>query len=82
LEVYKYAGFRPRAAIREADGDAGTLIIRLDRRSKKQCAAAAVNPAGAGTTAGCGESATWAAADIGSFWSWKHDGLTAAAAAG
>jgi hypothetical protein len=52
LEVYKYAGLRPRAAIREAEGDAGTLIIDLERRSKKRCAVVAADPAGAGTTAG------------------------------
>jgi hypothetical protein len=57
LEVYKYAGFRPRAAIREAEGDAGTLIVSLERRSKKPCAAVAVRRAGAGTTAGSGKSA-------------------------
>jgi hypothetical protein len=32
LEVYKHAGFRPRATIREAEGDAGTLIVSLERR--------------------------------------------------
>ena len=66
LEVYKHAGFQPRATIREAEGDAGTLIISLERRSKKQRAAAAVRRARGGTTAGNGKSATWVAADIGS----------------
>ncbi len=33
-EAYKYPGFRPRATIREVEGDAGTLIVRLERRSK------------------------------------------------
>jgi hypothetical protein len=82
LEVYKYAGFRPRAAICEAEGDAGTLVIHLDRRSKKHSAAVVAIRAGVGTTAGCGKSAIWVAADIGSFWSWKRDGLIAADAAG
>jgi hypothetical protein len=81
LEVYKYAGFRPRAAIREAEGDAGTLIIRLDRRSKKRCAAVAASRAAVGTIAGFGMCATSAAADTGSFWSCKRDGWTAGDAA-
>jgi hypothetical protein len=81
LEVYKYAGFRPRAAIREAEGDAGTLIIHLDRRSKKRCAAVAASRAGAGTTAGYGKPAIWVAADTGSFWSLKRDGWPAVDAA-
>jgi hypothetical protein len=54
LEAYKYPGFRPRATIREAAGDGGTLIVSLDRRSKKVAAAAAARSAGAGTTAGNG----------------------------
>jgi hypothetical protein len=82
LEVYKYAGFRPRAAIREAEGDAGTLILSLQRRSKKRYAAVAVSSAGVGMTAGCGKSVTWAVADIGSSSSWKRAGWTAVDAAG
>jgi hypothetical protein len=57
LEVYKHAGFRPRAAIREAEGDAGMLIIRLERRSKKRCVAVAADPVAVGTTAGGGRCA-------------------------
>jgi hypothetical protein len=82
LEVYKYAGFRPRATIREAEGDAGTLIVSLERRSKKQFAGVAAGPAGAGMTAGSGKSATWAAADTGLFWNCKRDGCSAVDAVG
>jgi len=82
LEVYKHAGFRPRATIREAAGDAGTLIISLERRSKKPCAAVAVRRAEAGMTAGNDKSGTWAAAATGLFWSCKRDGWTAATVAG
>ncbi len=82
LEVYKHAGFRPRATIREAEGDAGTLIVSLERRSKKRCAAVAGSPAGAGMTAGSGKSATWAAADIGLSWNCKRGAWTAVAVAG
>jgi transcriptional regulator GlxA family with amidase domain len=82
LEVYKHAGFRPRATIREAEGDAGTLIVSLERRSKKRCAAVAVRRERAGTTAGSGKSATWAAADTGLFWNCKCAVWTAVAAAG
>jgi hypothetical protein len=53
------------AAVREAEGDAGTLIVSLERRSKKHRAAAAVRHARAGTTADTGKSATWVAADTG-----------------
>ena len=81
LEVYKYAGFRPRAAICEAEVDAGTLIVNLERRSKKRFAAVAVNLAGAGMTVGSGKSATWAAAATGLFWSWKRAVSTAVDAA-
>ena len=82
LEVYRHGDFRPRAAIREAEGDAGTLIVSLDRRSKKQRAAAAVRRAGAGTTAGNVKSATWVVADTGSSWNCVRDVWTAADAAG
>jgi hypothetical protein len=53
-EAYKFAGFRARATIREAAGDRGTLIVSLDRRSKKVAAATAARSAGAGTTVGNG----------------------------
>lgn len=69
LEAYEPVGFRARAVVREAEDDRGTLIISLDRRSKKHIAAAAAKPAGAGTTAGAGGSAIWGAAAIGWFWS-------------
>lgn len=82
LEVYKYAGFRPRAAIREAEGDAGTLIVSLERRSKKRFAAVAVRRARAGTTAGSGKSAIWAAADTGLSWNWKRGAWTAVGVVG
>jgi hypothetical protein len=51
-DAYKYPGFRPRATIREAVGDRGTLIVSLDRYSKKVVAAAAARSVGAGMTAG------------------------------
>jgi hypothetical protein len=82
LEVYKHAGFRPRATIREAEGDAGTLIVNLERRSKKRCAAVAARRTRVGTTAGSGMSVTWAAAAIGSFWSCKRAAWTAVDATG
>ncbi|MCX7158344.1 MAG: hypothetical protein NT176_04065 [Proteobacteria bacterium] len=72
LEVYRHGDFRPRAVIREAEGDAGTLIVSLERRSKKQRAAAVVRCAGAGTTAGAFKSATWVVADIGLSWNCKR----------
>jgi len=53
-EAYTYPGFRPRATVREAAGDRGTLIISLDRRSKKAAAAVAGRSAAVGTTAGNG----------------------------
>jgi hypothetical protein len=81
-EAYEYPGFRPRATIREAAGDPGTLIVSLDRRSKKGAAAAAARCAGAGTTAGNGGCAIWAVADTGLFWSSRRDEWTAGVAAG
>jgi hypothetical protein len=82
LAVYKYAGFRPRATVREAEDDAGTLIVSLERRSKKPCAAVAAGLARVGTTAGSGKSAIWAAAATGSSWSLKRDGWPAVDVAG
>jgi hypothetical protein len=76
-EAYKYPGFRPRATIREVEGDAGTLIISLERRSKKRVAAAAVRSVGAGTTVDAGACAIWAVADTGLFWSSRCDAWTA-----
>jgi hypothetical protein len=70
-EVYKYPGFRPRARIGEAAGDPATLIVTLDRRSKKRSAAVAAEPGEAGTTAACGRCGTWAAVAIEFCWSWK-----------
>jgi hypothetical protein len=72
-EAYKYPGFRPRATIREVEGDPGTLIVSLERRSKKHAAAAAVRSAEAGMTADNGGCAIWAVADTGSFWSSRRD---------
>ena len=80
-EVYKYPGFRPRATIREAEGDAGTLIVSLDRRSKKRIAAAAARRAESGTTVGDGVCAIWAVAAIGLFWSSTRDVWTVGAVA-
>jgi hypothetical protein len=72
-EAYKYPGFRPRATVREVEGDAGTLIVSLERRSKKRIAAVAVRSVGAGMTVGNGVCAIWAAAAIGLFWSLTRD---------
>ena len=80
-EVYKYPGFRPRATIGEVEGAAGTLIVSLDRRSKKRIAAAAARRAEAGTTVGAGACATWAVAAIGWFWSSRRDVWTVVAVA-
>jgi len=82
LEVYRHGDFWPRAAVREAEGDAGTLIVSLERRSKKHRAAAAVRHARAGTTADTGKSATWVAADTGLSWSCKRAVWSAVDAAG
>ena len=81
-EAYKYPGFRPRATIREVEGDAGTLIVSLERRSKKAVAAAAAKSIGAGMTVGNGGCAIWAAADIGLFSSLTCAVSTAGVAAG
>jgi len=81
-EAYKYPGFRPRATIREVEGDAGTLIVSLERRSKKPVAAAAAKSIGAGMTADTGGCAIWVAAAIGLFWSWTRAVSIAGVAAG
>jgi hypothetical protein len=82
LEVYRHGEFRPRAEIREAEGDAGTLIVSLERRSKKRHAGAAARDARGGTTAGNGKSGTWVAADTGLSWSCKRAVWTAVDAVG
>lgn len=81
-EAYKYPGFRPRATVREVEGDAGTLIVSLERRSKKPVAAAAAKFVGAGTTVGNGTCAIWAVADIELFWSLTCAVSTVGVAAG
>jgi hypothetical protein len=82
VEAYKYPGFRPRATIGEVGGAPGTLIVRLERRSKKLVAAAAMRSAEAGMTVDDGTCAIWAVADTGLFWSSRRDEWTAAVAAG
>ncbi|MGE4079998.1 MAG: hypothetical protein AB7F22_31065 [Reyranella sp.] len=81
-EAYKYPGFRPRATIREVEGDAGTLIVSLERRSKKPDAAAAAKSVGAGMTVGNGACVILAVADIGLFWSSTRAVSTAGVVAG
>src|SRR5262249_62004116 len=82
VEAYKYRGFRPRATVREVEGDAGTLIVGLDRRSKKPIAAVAAKSSGAGMTVGNGACAIWAVADTGVFWGSRRAAWSAGAAAG
>ena len=82
VEAYKYPGFRPRATVREVEVDPGTLIISLERRSKKLGAAAAAKSVGAGMTVDDGTCAIWAVADTGLFWSSRRDEWTAGVAAG
>ena len=81
-DAYKYPGFRPRATIREVEGDAGTLIVKLERRSKKPDAAAAARSVGVGMTVGNGTCVIWAVADIGLFWNSRRAVSTAGVAAG
>src|SRR5258708_26280150 len=82
VEAYKYAGFRPRATIREVEDDRGTLVVSLERRSKKACAVFADRSEEVGTIAGCAGSATWAVAATGCCWSSRSGALRVAAAAG
>jgi hypothetical protein len=82
VEAYEYPGFRARSAICEAVGDRGTLIVSLERRSKKHGAAAAVRVAGVGMTVGVGAFAIWDAAGTGLFWNLPRTVWTVLAAAG
>ena len=81
VETYKYPGFRPRATIREVEGDPGTLVVSLERRSKKLSAVSAAWCTGAGTTAGCAKFATWVVAATMYGWSLKFGASPVAAAA-
>jgi choline dehydrogenase-like flavoprotein len=51
-DTYWFPGFRPEPTVRGTFGDPKALVIGLERRSKKRCAAVAVASRWAGTTAG------------------------------
>src|SRR6202521_1049820 len=68
---YSFAGFGAKETLRGVFGDPDLRILRLDRRSKKRFAAVAGGSGTAGTTGGCGRSATFRAQDFGLFWNSK-----------
>jgi hypothetical protein len=78
---YSFSGFRVRETVRGVFGDPGVRIVKLDRRSKKRLAAAAVASSRVGTIAGYGEFGTFRAPGCGLFWSWRCDASRAVLAA-
>ena len=61
-DAYRFAGFRPLAAIRGVFGDPKARVITLVRRSKKQSVVPAAKRIRGGTTEGSGRHAICPAA--------------------
>jgi len=78
---YSFAGFRAQATVRGVFGDPDVRIVKLDRRSKKPSAMAAVRGRQGGTTGGCGGFATYRAAGSASSWNSRSGAWRAAPAA-
>jgi hypothetical protein len=78
---YSFAGCRAREIVRGVFGDPDVRIVSLDRRSKKQFAAAAAGFRRAGTIGGCGGFAICRAPGSGLFWNSKCGASRAAIAA-
>jgi hypothetical protein len=53
VDVYRFPGFRPRAAVRGVFGNPKVRIVRLERRGKKLCVESAVGPRAESTIASC-----------------------------
>ena len=80
-DAYSFAGCRAKAALRGVFGDPDVRIVSLDRRSKKQCAAAAGEPRKAGTTGASGRFTILPVAGSGLCWSLRCAGSHAVIAA-
>jgi hypothetical protein len=78
---YSFAGFRAQATVRGVFGDPVVRIVKLDRRSKKPSATAAVSGRQGGTTGGYGGFAICRAPGSASSWNSRFGAWRAAPAA-
>jgi hypothetical protein len=81
LDAYWFEGFIPLARIRGVFGDPLARIITLQRRGKKQSAAAVGVFFGPTTTEKRGSSGTKVAETTASSWNWRSGGSVAGLAA-
>src|SRR6516165_5583377 len=70
-DAYIFPGFRPEPTVQGVFGDPKARVIRLNRRSKKRLAAAAVARRWAGMIASYGVYAICRVATHGFFWNWR-----------
>jgi hypothetical protein len=78
---YSFAGFRARETVLGVFGDPDVRVVSLDRRAKKQSAAAAAGSRRVGTTGGRGGFAICRAPGSGLSWNSKCVASRAAIAA-
>jgi hypothetical protein len=78
---YSFAGFRAQTTVRGMFGDPNVRIVKLDLRSKKPSAMAAVGSRQGGTTGGRGGFAIYQAPGSASSWNSRSGAWRAAPAA-